>query len=1034
MKPYVCRRAIGVCASLLSAGALLALATPASAAPSSTPDATYVTNGQVTAVARLGNTIYLGGLFSEVGPRTGPLVGISETSGAVIGTVPQVSGGQAAVEAVVSDGAGGEYIGGDFTHVGAVPRSNVAHILADGAVDPAWNPDANGEVEALALSDGTVYLGGDFHGADSINGTQTRNYAAAVDATTGIDTGWNPDANNQVLALAVSGSLVYLGGEFSGADSINGTATRDFVAAVGTLTGNVSNTWNPGADNAVVALAVSNAGTVYLGGAFTQVDGQPRNAAAAVSTSGTLSSTWNPDPNASVDALAVSGSTVYLGGVFHGPNSINANTTGVTRNYVAAVDATSGVATGWDPDPNNGVDAIAVSGGTVYLGGYFHGSDSINANATGVTRNYLAAVDATTAVATSWDPNANNIAFALAVSGEDVVAGGYFSSLGGVARNNVAAINAADGTPTAWDPDAHNWVNAIAVSGSTVYLGGEFSGNDSINANTTGVTRNDVAAVDATSGVATSWNPDASSYVFALAISGSTVYLGGDFNGPNSINANTTGVTRNRAAAVDATTGVATGWDPDANGDVAALAVSGSTVYLGGQFNGPNSINANTTGVTRNYAAAVDATNGAATAWDPDANNVVVALAVSGSTVYLGGDFTGPNSINANTTGVTRNYAAAVDATSGVATGWDPDANSYVDALAVSGGTVYLGGYFNGSDSINANTTGVTRNYVAAVDATSGVATAWNPNPNGTVYALLAAPDGSIYVVGYFSSLDSVAQSEFASFSEPPANTSLPQITGTAAAGRALACSTGSWSGSTPQTYAYQWLRNGSPVSGATGSSIVLAPSDAGHEFACTVTAANLSGVNVSATSLVVSVSGAAGPVVSIPNVLKGRFTINARTGVVTFSGTLSASGTLHWRLTFPNGRFGVFAAKKLACAKGTVKLSGKCRPASVAYSRGSTTATKAGAVRFTARPSAAAKRALEHALAKHESIRVSATLSFQPAHGGSGITHTQTITIKPKQPKGRKHATELDEAGAVRVLDARTPRRAARLRPIVRV
>ena len=44
------------------------------------------------------------------------------------------------------------YIGGSFTSVSGVPRSNVAAIRADGSLDPTWNPSTNGVVYALAAS------------------------------------------------------------------------------------------------------------------------------------------------------------------------------------------------------------------------------------------------------------------------------------------------------------------------------------------------------------------------------------------------------------------------------------------------------------------------------------------------------------------------------------------------------------------------------------------------------------------------------------------------------------------------------------------------------------------------------------------------------------------------------------------------------------------------------------------------------------------------------------------------------------------
>src|SRR5207249_11513081 len=57
----------------------------------------------------------------------------------------------------------------------------------------------------------------------------------------------------------------------------------------------------------------------------------------------------------------------------------------------------------------------------------------------------------------------------------------------------------------------------------------------------------------------------------------------------------------------------------------------------------------------------------------------------------------------------------------------------------------------------------------------------------------------------------------------PPSATSLPTISGTAQQGQTLSASTGSWSGTTPLSYAYQWQRCNSsggsctPVAGAAG-------------------------------------------------------------------------------------------------------------------------------------------------------------------------------------------------------------------------
>jgi len=80
-----------------------------------------------------------------------------------------------------------------------------------------------------------------------------------------------------------------------------------------------------------------------------------------------------------------------------------------------------------------------------------------------------------------------------------------------------------------------------------------------------------------------------------------------------------------------------------------------------------------------------------------------------------------------------------------------------------------------------------------------------------------------------------------------PVNSVLPAITGDLYQGETLTCSTGTWS-NTPDTYAYQWNRNGSQIIGANANTRVLALADAGAVMSCTVKATNL-GVSAVATS-----------------------------------------------------------------------------------------------------------------------------------------------------------------------------------------
>jgi YVTN family beta-propeller protein len=125
--------------------------------------------------------------------------------------------------------------------------------------------------------------------------------------------------------------------------------------------------------------------------------------------------------------------------------------------------------------------------------------------------------------------------------------------------------------------------------------------------------------------------------------------------------------------------------------------------------------------------------------------------------------------------------------------------------------------------------------------------------------------------------------------------------------------------------------------------------------------------------------------------------TVNQNTGAVTFKERVSHAGTFSSLLTFQNGNFGVFTASAKGCKRGQVKLTGECRPARVIYAKGSRTVTAAGTFSFTVTPTAAARKALQDALA-HGGLPVTATTTFRSSLGGSPISHTQSLTIKLKK------------------------------------
>jgi hypothetical protein len=125
---------------------------------------------------------------------------------------------------------------------------------------------------------------------------------------------------------------------------------------------------------------------------------------------------------------------------------------------------------------------------------------------------------------------------------------------------------------------------------------------------------------------------------------------------------------------------------------------------------------------------------------------------------------------------------------------------------------------------------------------------------------------------------------------------------------------------------------------------------------------------------------------------------LNAKTGAITFNGSVRDPGTFSWLLTFQNGKFGVFVASAAKCKKGLIRLNGRCRPARIVFAKGSRLVTAAGNVSVTVRPSASALKALKNAFKRHSSIPLSATFTFQSSHGGSPVSHNQVIFARLKQ------------------------------------
>lgn len=612
-------------------------------------------------------TVYATGDFSVIGGRSRHLAKISGNGAGEVD--PQWDPG-AGGSALALDSRGGLYVGGGFAQIGGQPRNNIARISTTGvgAADPAWNPGANGSVAALAVSpSGAVYAGGYFTAA----GGQPRTYLAKLDSVSGaVDPNWNPSADSFVLALVVDANeSVYASGYFT---NIGGKPRSRLAKLSGTGGGQADTAWNPGPNGVVRALALDGAGWLVVGGDFGSIGGASQYYLSKVSATGTgYASGWQPSLNGAVRSVAVSpAGLVHAGGAF----AYVANQPRLAFATFSADGTPSPVALDVESPGQVQMLAVQPNGGVIVGGAFFKANQQARRN--------LLRIDANGVLDPSWSPVESYSIGALAADASGAV---YVGVTGEIYK---LATDAAGQAVVKWRTWTNGGVEALVLDGSgALYAGGVFSTIGS-------EFRKYVAKLDGGSGaVDTSWNAGLNNngYVRALAVAADgTLFLGGDFTSAG-------GPARNRIAKLDPQGVADPAWNPGADFPVQALALgSDGTVYAGGTFGTIG-------GQSRRRLAKLAASGVVDTDWGATVNDTVTGLALDGAgSVFVQGPFTTVN-------GLPRRSIAKLAASGAVVLDpdWNPEANRSVDALAIDGERVYVGGAFT-------NIGGVRRDGLAA--------------------------------------------------------------------------------------------------------------------------------------------------------------------------------------------------------------------------------------------------------------------------------------------------------------------------------
>jgi len=795
----------------------------------------YIFNGPIYATVTDGETLYLGGEFDEISRRSeiGEAILFDETT-KDIQAFPYISteeGGET-VHASISDGNGGWFVGGSFTHINGLPHSRIAHILSDGSVDPKLNPLTVGKIYSLAYDPhkNILYAGGAFGACDGVfdeeEGTCDGEIAMGI-AAFNISTGKLADfpvlVDDLVTSLALSsdGSVLYVGGVFSSINESDVFGLGAINTSDGSLVEGVD--FNGEYEDRLfpMALALSSNGILYVGNHYQAQFGLGGglDALFAFDTSDGSQIDFDPNVDGGIYALALSPDEqrLYIGGSFIHVGEKE-------RFQFAEINIATGQATDLDAHIVGEIDTVyaiglSTDGETIYIG-----DDGSFTEVGGKSRRYFAEIDAVTGLATDFNPNLGDNVNAIAVSDGKLLVGGAFSGEGeSVSRQGIVAIDLSTYELTDFEPEeAPYYVSSLALSpdNSVLYISDTY----------------ELIGVSTETGIENGFEVYTDNEMFALAVSSDgTVYAGGFFTEVNddssyaylvALNPENGSAIETFAPQLDSVV-FALAFSPNeevlyasdgngtifalnpvngdklltspvvADGDIISLAVSpdGKTLYAGGDFYeftsylidvGEGFIADAETGAvigtpylstdshTTVYASISDGNGGwyvggsfdlvNGEEWNsriahilPDGsvdksfepsfewNTNVKALALDGEILYVGGDF---DSIGSED----RIGLAAINTTNGSLLSFNPKLNGEVNALELDGkGNLYVGGRFScvGYDyDVGTCPEGSARNNLASVSISDGKATEFNPNIDGEVFDIDISEDGSVLYVG----------------------------------------------------------------------------------------------------------------------------------------------------------------------------------------------------------------------------------------------------------------------------------------------
>lgn len=521
------------------------------------------------------------------------------------------------VNAILAMPDGSFVIGGRFSSINGIARSNIARLNADGSPFAGFSASTNGTVYALAHDGIDVYVGGFF---TSASGYSFHNLCRLNNGTT-VDYAWKPEVNGAVYALGYrvtsgygNNGILYVGGSFA---SVQGAREYGRFAQFENAYRNLTlATHRPQSANSTVHCITPTANGTYVGGEFSTLGGVARSGGARISDNGNIDA-WDPVAIGGISAIIETPSGILVGGSFTRIANTNVS-------YLAGLNTNGSLLSNWPATAKAAapVHSLALRDGYVYVGG----------SATLPQPCFRISASAPYATDTTYQTNINGAVAALATSGNTLLVGGSFTKSKGVVQpsfSRFALTSASLVSTTASGARRNATVSAIiATSDGGVIVGGAFD----IAGET--VVKN-LARFSASAVPQATWTPAANGQVSCLELSGDDLYIGGYFTGVS-------GVSRSRLAKLSLSTGtVDATWNPGANGEPFALHIAHDKLHVGGNFTELG-------GAARSRLGRVSLTGAGAVdpAFITDLNGSVRSITSVADHLYVGGEFTAYNGIS----------------------------------------------------------------------------------------------------------------------------------------------------------------------------------------------------------------------------------------------------------------------------------------------------------------------------------------------------------------------------------------------------